>query len=184
MSSAIELRSFGSFQQLGNSPSHRAWWWVPILWADPFRAFFGTLLLQQSLGLVSNRWNQTPKEAYALMLVLLILAMLSQTYSRRSQGVLLAPLSFTLGVVACLIPWTVSLIGLAMATTGMFAFRQFHAFFSIGFVVVLGLGFALEASVLWTAPTAGLFLVPLIASILKNSTLEIPTRTLAPAQVR
>lgn len=63
---AVELRSFDCFQNLENSP-HRPWWWVPVLWLDPLRGFFGTILVQRgAAGITEVTWSLIPKPEYAL----------------------------------------------------------------------------------------------------------------------
>lgn len=172
----VELRSFNCFNTLENSPRFRPWWWVPSLWLDPFRGFLGTLLLQHGCGLGSTDWAAAPKPAYALFVAILVVGVLSQTYTRRSPGVLLAPLGFVAGVVAALLPWPVALLGLATATMGLFAFRQFPAFFACGLAVIPALGFGLGAEAMWTLPACALFPLPILAGFVTGSTLEVPTR--------
>lgn len=177
LSSLVELRSFDCFQSLENSPRHRPWWWVPALWLDPLRGFFGAFLLKESLAITSVPWAVTPKPAYALMLAVLALGVVCQTATRRGdQGVLLAPMGYVAGVVAALTPWPVALIAVVTASLGLFAFRQFHAYFVFGSVAVALLGFVLGAEMMWISPAIGAFALPVIAGIVTGSTLELPTR--------
>lgn len=176
LSSTVQLRSFESFRSLENSPRHRPWWWVAALWVDPLRALAGTLLLKHALALESADWAFTPKPAYGVLIGVLGLAVLSQLFTRRQPDVMLAPIGFVAGVVAALIPSPVTLIGFAMATAGLFAFGQFHAFFSVAFVTIALLGLALGADIAWLAPAVGVLGLPIVASFLTGSTLELPTR--------
>jgi hypothetical protein len=177
LSSLVELRSFDGFQSLEDSPRHRPWWWVPALWLDPFRGFFGAMLLRQSLALPLRPSEQTPVAAYGLALVVLALGCVGQTFTRRGdRGVLLAPMGYIAGVVCALTPWSVAIIANATATLGLFALRQFHAFFAFGLVAVGLLGFALGADVVWIVPAIGAFALPLVAGFVTGSTLELPTR--------
>lgn len=177
LSSLVELRSFGCFQSLENSPRHRPWWWVPALWLDPFRGFLGTQLLKESLALASAPWEQTPVAAYVLALVILALGGACQIFTRRGdQGVLLAPMGYVAGVVAALTPWPVALIAIVSAALGLFAFRQFHAFFASGLIAVGLLGLALGAEVAWLAPAVGAFALPIFTGLVTGGTLELPTR--------
>ncbi len=173
----VELRSFGCFQSLTDSPRYRPWWWVPALWLDPLRGFLGTLLIKQSLALSTVPWAQTPAGGYALALAIIALGCICQTYTRRGErGVLLAPIGYVAGVVAALTPWPVALLATATAGLGLFAFRQFHAFFAFGLVGVSVIGFVLCDDVVWVAPAVGAFALPIIAGLVTGSTLEIPTR--------
>jgi hypothetical protein len=177
LSSLVELRSFDYFQNLENSRRHRPWWWVPALWLDPLRGFFGTLLLQRALASPVATWTLTPKLEYALLVVLVALGVVSQTLTRRGdRGVLLAPIGFVAGVVAALMPWPVALLGIVSATLGLFAFRQFHAFFACGLVAVCLLGIVLGAGLMWVVPAVGVFALPIVAGLVTSSTLELPTR--------
>jgi hypothetical protein len=177
LSSLVELRSFDCFQNLENSPRYRPWWWVPALWLDPVRGFAGTWLLQQALGVASSTWHTAPKTEYAGLLVLVGLGVLCQTFTRRGdQGVLLAPMGFVAGIVIALIPWPVSVIGLITAALGLFAFRQFHAFFAFGFAAVAILGLVLGTDVMWLGPAVGAFALPIAAGLVTGSSLEMPTR--------
>ena len=177
LSSLVELRSFDGFQSLDNSPRYRPWWWVAALWLDPLRGFFGTLLLRESLALTVAPWALTPKAAYALALAILALGGVCQTFTRRGdQGVLLAPVGYVAGMVCALAPWSVAVIALVAATLGLFAFRQFHAFFAVGLVAVGLLGFLLGAEAAWIAPAIGAFALPIFTGLVTGSTLELPTR--------
>ena len=177
LSSLVELRSFDCFHNLANSPRYRPWWWVPVLWLDPMRGFAGTWLLQQAFGVASVTWAAVPKPEYVLLVAILGLAVLCQTFTRRGdQGVLLAPMGFVGGLTVALTPLPVALIGLVTAALGLFAFRQFHAFFAVGLVGVALLGVVLGTGVMWLGPAAGAFLLPIIAGLVTGSTLEVPTR--------
>lgn len=177
LSSLVELRSYDCFQSLENSPRYRPWWWVPALWLDPLRGFLGTLLLRESLALVSAPWELTPVAAYVLAVVILALGGVCQTLTRRgNRGVLLAPIGYIAGVVCALTPWSVSLLAVVTAVLGLFAFRQFHAFFAFGLGAVALLGFALGVGVVWVAPAVGAFALPIAVGLITGRTLELPTR--------
>jgi hypothetical protein len=177
LSAQVELRTFESFRSLENSPRFRPWWWVPALWLDPVRGFFGAYLVRHGLLIGSNPWALVSKTAYAVLLGLLTAAVIIQMFTRRGdRTVLLAPLGFVAGVVLALTMWPVALIAIVAALLGLFACRQFHAFFAFGPVAVALLGFTPDAHAMWVAPAAGIFALPLIAGILTGTTLELPTR--------
>lgn len=177
LSSLVELRSFDCFQHLENSARYRPWWWVPALWVDPVRGFAGTWLLQHAFGLASATWAAAPKLEYGCLVALLGLGVLCQTFTRRGdERVILAPVGFVAGMLAALMPWPVTVIGLVTAALGLFAFRQFHAFFGFGMMAVAILGFVLEAPVMWLWPAAGALALPLMTGLVTGSTLEVPTR--------
>lgn len=176
LSSAIELRSFAFFQRLENSPGHQRWWWVPLLWLDPVRGFAGAWLLTAPLRETPTFWAALPKPAYALVVAVLAASVLCQLPTRRDRTALLAPVGFVAGIVAALVPWTVSFLGLTLATTAMLGFRQFHAFFTVGLFTVCGLGFAFQAEVPWLMPAVGVLALPIMASVATERSLELPIR--------
>jgi hypothetical protein len=177
LSSLVELRSFDCFQNLENSPRYRPWWWVPVLWLDPLRGFLGTILVQRAAGITGVTWDLTPKPGYALFVAVIVVGVLCQTITRRGDtGVLLAPMGFVAGAVAALVPLPVALIGIVTAALGLFAFRQFHAFFAFGLMAVGLLGLVLGAGMMWIAPAVGVLSLPIVAGLVTGSTLEIPTR--------
>jgi hypothetical protein len=177
LSSVVELRSFDRFQNLEDSPRYRPWWWVPALWLDPLRGFFGTLLLMRALEIPALTWALTPKPAYSLLVGIVALGVLSQTFTRRGdEGVLLAPIGFVAGLVAALTPWSVASIGIVTATVGLFGFRRFQAFFACGLIGVCLLGVVLDAGMMWVGPAVGVLALPLLAALVTGSTLEVPTR--------
>jgi hypothetical protein len=177
LSSLVELRSFDCFQNLENSPRFRPWWWVPVLWLDPLRAFLGTVLLQRAVGVADATWTVTPKPEYAFLVGLVGVGVVCQTITRRGDtGVLLAPIGFVAGIVTALTPWPVALIGIVTATLGLFALRQFNAFFVFGLVAVCLLGIVLGTGMMWIGPAVGVFALPIMAGLVTGSTLEVPTR--------
>lgn len=177
MSSVVQLRSFDCFQSLEDSPRHRPWWWVPVLWLDPLRGFFGAFLLKQALGLTSIVWASTPKSEYALLVAVLALGVVCQILTRRGdRDVLLAPIGFVVGVAAALTPWPVMIIGTVVAALGLFALRQFHWFFVFGFIAVALLGFVLGAAPFWIWPASAVFALPIVTAVVLGRTLELPTR--------
>ena len=178
LSSLVELRSFDCFQHRENSSRYRPWWWVPALWLDPLRGFLGTVLVQHgAAGIKDASWSLMPKPEYALIVAVIAVGVLGQTITRRGDtGVLLAPIGFVAGVVTALVPWAVAVIGIVTAALGLFAFRQFHAFFAFGLVAVALLGLVVEAEMAWVLPAAGVFALPVIAGLITSSTLEVPTR--------
>lgn len=176
LSRVVRLRSFDCFQSLENSPRFRPWWWVPALWLDPLRGFFGTYCLKRSLALPDDRWSDIPMPAYAVFIGILCLGVLSQMFTRRVNDAVLAPIGFVAGIVLALTPWAVGAIGAVMALTGMFAFRRFHAFFSIGCAVIAFLGFVLGAGIRWLVPALVVLALPLAVSAFSGRGLEIPTR--------
>lgn len=176
LSSVVQLRSFERFQSLEDSKRYRPWWWVPVLWLDPVRGFLGGWLLKQAFGLVSIYWNLTAVPEYCTFLVLLCLAIGCQTYTRRDQDVMLAPIGFIIGLVAALTLWQVALGGLVIGLTGLFAFRQFHGFFIMSMGAVALLGFVLEVEVMWLIPAVVALGLPIAIGIVSGNTLELPTR--------
>ncbi|MCR6655726.1 MAG: hypothetical protein NVV63_07895 [Opitutus sp.] len=177
LSSLVELRSFDCFQNLENSPRYRPWWWVPVLWLDPLRAFLGTVLLQHAVGVGDATWAVTPKPEYALLVGIIGLGVVCQTITRRGDtGVLLAPIGFVAGIVMALTPLPVALLGIVTATLGLFAVRQFHAFFAFGLVAVCLLGVVLGTEMMWIGPAVGVLSLPIVAGLVTGSTLEVPTR--------
>lgn len=183
LSSAVQLRSCDDFQNLDRGARHRPWWWLPLLWIDPFRGFLGAWLLRRALALETNDWSQIARSPYGLLLAIVGLAVLCQTFTRREEHVLLAPVGFVAGVVTALLPWPVAAIGLAMGATGLFGFREFHAFFAVALAAVGVIGFALDAPACWLIPAVGLLGLPVAAGLLTGSTLEFPTRdTTGPRQ--
>jgi len=177
LSSMVTLRSFENFQSLENSPRYRPWWWVPALWIDPIRGLVGTLLLKHDFASAAADATVAARPAYWLVVGILGLAVLCQTFTRRDEHVLLAPIGFIGGMVAALAPLPVTLIGLAMATTGLFAFRRFHAFFSVGLAMVALLGLLFGARVVWLAPAVVALGLPIVAGVVTGYTLELPTRS-------
>lgn len=177
MSSLVELRNFDRFRSLENSPRYRPWWWVPALWLDPLRGFCGTFLLRESLGVTLVPWEQVPAVGYAWVVGLLMLGVVCQVFTiRGDQGVMLAPMGYVAGVVAALTPWPVSIPALVLSMLGLFALRQFGAFFFFGLVAVALLGFLFRVEFAWVAPAAGAFALPLGLGVLSGSSLELPTR--------
>lgn len=177
LSAHIELRSFDCFRRLSGGRPFRPWWWVPALWLDPLRAFAGTWLLRSSLPLRFIEWELIAKPEYSLLLAILAFAVIAQTFTRRADhGVLLAPVGFVSGIAAALTPWPVALIGVVTAFVGLFAFRQFHAFFGFGLVATALLGVILDGPMMWILPASGAFALPVMAGLVTSSTLEFPVR--------
>lgn len=176
LSANVQLRTFESFRSLENSPRHRPWWWVPALWLDPVRGFVGTLLLKASLALAPAEWTLRQEPTYWLLVGLLGTAVLCQSFTRRDPEVLLAPMGFVGGIVLALMPLAVALIGLGTAVMSLFAFRRFHAFFTVGLAMIALLGTLLDTRFMWLAPAGLVLIVPLALGAIAGRTLELPTR--------
>lgn len=180
LSSQVELRSFNCFQSLENSPRFRPWWWVPALWLDPARGFLGVYLLQLGLTIPAGPWEFVPKAEYAVCMTVLAIAVVGQTLTRRGDpGVLLAPLGFAAGLVLALTSWPVALISIVTALVGLFALRQFPAYFAFGLGAVAVLGIAFEAPMMGVVPAVGVFALPILTALVTGGTLELPTRNSA-----
>ena len=65
--------------------------------------------------------------------------------------------------------------GIALALLGMFAFRQFYAFFAVGLLALPSFGFLFEAMPALIGAASLMFLLPLLAGMLTSSALEMPT---------
>ena len=176
LSSHVELRSFDSFKNLRSDRRYRPWWWVPALWVDPLRSWGGTLLLLQSFELRLPGSASAVDPQYWIAIATLGLAVACQTFTRRVSGVLLAPIGFVAGLVAALVPPPVAMIGFAAAVTGLFAFRHFHAFFTVSLFVIGALGLLLHADRLWLFPAIALLALPPAIGIATRCALELPTR--------
>jgi hypothetical protein len=174
LSSSVELRTFGCFRRLDHSPGPRPWWWVPILWFDPVRAFVGAWLITWPLPARDVEWAALPKTACGLTIALLAAGVLCQLFTRRDRTVLLAPMGFVAGVVVALVPWHVAALGLTIAVTAMLAFRQFQVFFIAGFLTIGVLGFVLKAEIPWLLSALAMLALPIAASVAMERTLEIP----------
>lgn len=176
LSRFVELRSFESFRSLEDSPRHRPWWWVPLLWLDPARAFAGAICLQTSLVVPAHDWEATEKAPYFAMVAGLCVAVACQMFNRRDRDSLLAPIGFVAGIVAALAPWLVVGVGVAIALMGMFAFRSFHSFFAMGLVIVGFFGVVIEQSTVWLIPSLTVFAVPACVGFFSGRSLDLPAR--------
>jgi len=176
LSANVQLRTFESFRSLENSPRHRPWWWVPALWLDPVRGFAGTLLLKAAFALAPAEWTLRQAPTYWLLVGLLGAAVLCQSFTGRDHEVLLAPIGFVAGIVAALMPLPVAVIGLATAMMSLFAFRRFHAFFTVGLAMIALLGALFDTHFMWLAPAGLVLIVPLALGAIAGRTLELPTR--------
>lgn len=176
LSRLVELRSFESFRSLEDSPRRRPWWWVPVLWLDPLRAWAGTICLKLALMDPAHNWAETDKAPYFAMIGALCVAVACQMYNRRDQEALLAPMGFVAGMVAAFAPWWVAGLGSAIALMGVFAFRSFHAFFGMGLLTVGFLGFVVERSLLWLIPALAALAVPTGVGFFSGRSLELPAR--------
>ena len=136
LSSRVQLRTLDSFNKLDNTWRFRRWWWVPALWLDPLRGFGGALLVKHALTLTSTSWTHVPKLDYFLLVLALLAGVVAQLYTRREEGVMLAPLGYVLGMVGALMPWPVTLVTGIASFTGLFAFRNFASYFLRGSVAV------------------------------------------------
>jgi hypothetical protein len=175
LSRLVELRSFDCFNSLDNSPRHRPWWWVPALWLDPIRGFAGTWLLIRALDLDVRFWSQLPKHGYGVLLAIVGAGLVSQIFTRRGgEGVLLAPIGFVAGIIVALTPWVLGVPAVIAAGLGLFGFRQFHAFFWCGALILPLLGVAFGAEPFWVVPAACALLLPGLTAALSGSSLELP----------
>lgn len=176
LSDRVRLRAFDSLQNDRGSDRARPWWWVPLLWFDPLRAAAGAFCLRLALPLETSWWSEVDPAAYALLVGLMLLATAAQTWTRRDEGVALAPLGYAAGVLLVFTPWSVGLIGLVAAVTGMLALRQWQAFFALGFVTVAALGLAFGAPLPWLSAALAVLAVPMMVGLTTSRTLELPTR--------
>jgi hypothetical protein len=69
----------------------------------------------------------------------------------------------------------VGLIALAAAVMSLFAFRGFHAFFTVGLAMTALLGALLGTHVMWLAPAAAVLILPLAFGLIAGRSLELPT---------
>lgn len=180
LSRVVELRSFESFRSLEDSPRQRPWWWVPLLWLDPLRAWAGAICLRTALVAPAYDWAATDKAPYFIMVAALGVAVACQMYNRRDQESLLAPIGFVAGLVAALAPWYVGVVSVAVAGIGIFGFRSFQAFFPMGFAIVCFLGAVLERSTPWLIPAAAVLAVPIVVGFFSGRSLDLPVRDSSP----
>lgn len=176
LSSKVQLRTWESFQSLHSVEAKRPWWWVPALWIDPVRAVAGVYLLRESMGLQVTFWSQMPRTEYGVLVGAMVIGVIAQLYSRREEGVMLAPVGYVVGMLALLLPLPVAIAGLVMAITLTYAFRQFGAFFMGGLLGIAILGALLRMELMWLLPAVGVCSVPLIANLVTSNTMKLPTR--------
>ena len=176
LSSMVQLRSYESFVSLENSPRYRPWWWVPILWIDPLRGLLGTWLIRQAFAMEASVWTTAPKLMYGLTVLILAVAVLCQTLTRRDRDALLAPIGFVAGIVAALMPMSVALIAFSTALMSVFAFRRLHAFFTVSLVMIALLAVVFDTKLMWLAPALIVVAMPIMLGLITGSSLEIPTR--------
>lgn len=174
LSPRVELCSFDCLRGLGRRSRAPTWGRLAALVVDPLRGFGGIWLLLQALDLQTSSWTQTPKPAFAALVVLLMLAALCQTFTRREHGVLLAPIGFVGGGLIALVPGFTPYFCLALALVAMAGFRQFYAFFVVGLFALPALGFLFAAAPAKVGAALTLFLLPLLAGMLTQSALELP----------
>lgn len=176
LSARVELRSFESFRTLHDSPRQRPWWWVPILWLDPLRGFTGVVLVRRALDLEARKWEFLPRAPYAWLVALLVLAVVAQLCTRRDRETLLAPLGFVAGLATALTPLPVIVPAFLLACVALFGLRHYQAFFGVGAAMLVALGFAFRVEPAWFLPAAIAFVLPVIASLVTDRALALPTR--------
>lgn len=173
MGSTVSLRTFDSFQNLEDRPGGRPWWWVPILWLDPLRAFAGLWLVKAAPG-VSLAWLHGHNVAYWGLVLGLALAVTLQSLTRREPDVQLAPIGFVGGIVAALLPWPAAVLSLVLAIAALFALRSYFAFFVTGLIAVPILGVVLKADMPSLIPAILVLGLPVLLCLTRGATMEIP----------
>lgn len=168
-----------SFDRLRNRSTGRRS--VLTRWLDPLRGFGGAFLLKVSLPLTSDLWNYVPHLEYGVLVGVLVLGVVSQVYTRREVDAILAPMGYLTGVLFAMVSWPVALIALIAGITGMYAFRQFHAYLGLVAVVVTPVGLLLETPIIWLIPMVCLLLIPVLASLMTGRTLEVPVPVESPS---
>lgn len=184
LSKRVELRSIDSFRSLNTSPRFRPWWWVPLLWLDPVRAFAGAWLLRRALNAGSLENDFVFRGAYVLLLLVLAAGLTLQLFTRREPGVLLAPLGYTVGIAVTLTTWPVVLVGTLAALTALLALRALPAFFAGGLVITAVVGLAFQVGPAGLVPAVCVFALPLLLTGLTRRIMELPCRNDAPKSTR
>lgn len=185
LSSRVELRSFECFQTLENSPRFRPWWWVPVLWLDPLRGFVAVWIFRHDLAFGSAERTPISFAHYGTLVAFVVIAIMVQTFTRRGDHhSLLAPIGFVAGVAAALVPWPVAAIGVTAALIGLFAFRQFSAYFVCGPIAVVVIGYVLDARMMFVFLAACGFVMPIATEFITGKHLEIPTRNSSGGRLR
>lgn len=178
MASEVELLSFDRMGNRSEAINRRRW--VYLRWLDPIRGFGGAFLLKISLPLTTDLWSYLPGMEYGVFVAVLGLGMISQLFTGREEGVLLAPVGYAVGILFVLVPWPAAAVAVISGITSLFAFRQIAAFFGFTAMVVGLVGMLFETPIIWLLPAVGALLIPVIAGLMTGRTLEIPV----PAETR
>lgn len=177
LESGTRLRTYESLRKMEVNTKRKPWWWLPLLWLDPFRAGGGAILLTLSFLPPEKAKGLARLLPIIAPVVILAIGVIIQTRPRRSDDeITIAPILFLLGIVFGLLPLKVALPAMILATTSMVSFRTWASFFYVGAAAVMGLGYFFMGKNLWMLGTVALLGLPIMVNLTRGSFLAHPSR--------
>jgi hypothetical protein len=155
----------------------KAWWWMPMVWLSPLRAWLGVECLRNSVHMMPGMPHAYARVPLLMVMAILLIAVGVQMHTRRHEDKFLAPMGYLSGLLFALLPLPIALLATVLATASMIAFRTWTVFFLFGALGAAAFGYLMLQSNLWVAGATLLMLEPPLISLVLGRTLVLPVRS-------
>lgn len=171
------LRIYEQLTRHKNRKLTKAWWWMPVLWFSPLRAWLGVYVFKHSVSMLPGMPHLYAHVPLLMVMAVLLIAVVVQMHTRRQEDKFIAPMGYLSGILFGLLPLSIALLAVVLATASTIAFRTWNVFFLFGAVSAAAFGYLLLKGNLWVVGATLLMLEPLLVSLLLGRTLAMPVRS-------
>lgn len=173
---SAKLRTYPQLIEQSVRKRSRPWWWLPAWWISPLQGFLGAFLVRGAFEIQPDAAGLIRQLPLLLVAAILALSVLIEMLFFSDDMRVISPFGLVAGVSFALLPYSVAIPALILATTSVPAIKTVPSYFLAGAACTAGVGYLMMGRNLWMMLATGIYLMPVVIAFMQGRFLSLPSR--------